>query len=120
MRAGLLYPQQRTTHKRCQPVDRAIEVLVAGTVDMTDRTEYRDFLDALYRRWGLIVGGRTEDAALLQAAGAPVPGRDLRENSARFLQRLEAQGLARSLADSVAVVGLQDESRASEEHPRWP
>lgn len=110
-RAGFLYPQQRTTQKRCQPCDRTLEVLVAGTVDMNQRNEYREFLDELHRRWGLIVGGRPEDAALLAEAGAAVPSRELRENSTRFLQRLEAQGLALRLADSVAVVGLQDERR---------
>jgi len=41
-----------------------------------------------------------------------VPSRELRENSARFLHRLEAQGLALRLADSVAVVGLQEEHDA--------
>lgn len=112
IRAGLLYPQQKNIHKRCQPVDRALEVLVAGTVDMTQRIEYRDFLDALYLRWGIVVGGRPEDAALLVDAGAPVPSRELRENGARFLHRLEAQGLALRLADSVAVIGLQEERDA--------
>lgn len=111
VRAGLLYPQQKTPHKRCQPVDRTVEVLVAGTVDMRDRVEYPDFLNTLYQRWGLLVGGRAEDGALLAEAGAAVPSRELRENSARFLKRLEAQGLARCYADSVAVVGLQDERR---------
>lgn len=108
MRSGLLYPQQKNIHKRCQPVDRTLEVLVAGAVNMTDRVEYRDFLDALYLRWGIVVGGRPEDAGLLAQAGASVPSRELRENSSRFLQRLEAQGLALRLADSVAVVGLQE------------
>lgn len=112
MRSGLLYPQQKNIHKRCQPVDRTLEVLVAGTVNMTERVEYRDFLDALYLRWGIVVGGRPEDTALLAESGAPVPSRELRENSARFLHRLEAQGLAVRLADSVAVVGLQEERDA--------
>jgi len=93
-------------------VDRTLEVLVAGTVDMTKRVEYRDFLDALYQRWGVVVGGRPEDAALLADAGASVPSRELRENSARFLHRLEAQGLALRLADSVAIVGLLEERDA--------
>jgi hypothetical protein len=112
IRSGLLYPQQKNIHKRCQPVDRTLEVLVAGTLDMTQRIEYRDFLDALHLRWGIVVGGRPQDAALLAEAGAPVPSRELRENSARFLHRLEAQGLALRLADSVAVVGLQEEQDA--------
>lgn len=108
LRAGLLYPQQKNLRKRCQPLDRTLEVLVAGAIDLSGRTEYRDFAEALYERWGLIVGARAEDSALLAAHGTPVPGRELRENSARFLARIEALGLARRLADSVAIVGAQE------------
>ena len=39
-----------------------------------------------------------------------VPTRELTTNSERFLTRLESIGLARRLADSVAVVGLLEDS----------
>ena len=45
-------------------------------------------------------------AAELAKVGVPVPPRALSENSDHFLSRLESLGLARRLADSVAVVGL--------------
>lgn len=112
LRAGLLYPQQKNLRKRCQPLDRTLEVLVAGAIDLGERVEYQDFAEALYERWGLVVGARPADAALLAAAGTPVPGRELRENSARFLARLEALGLARRLADTVAIVGAQEARHA--------
>lgn len=110
VKSGLLYPQQSNPNKRLVPADRALEVLVVSTFDSVGKQlEYRDFLDALYDRWRIIVGGRPEDGALLANAGAEVDSASLAENSERLLSRLEALGLARRLADSVAVVGVMEE-----------
>jgi hypothetical protein len=108
IRAGFLYPTQKNPNKRLNPADRTLEVLVASTVDTTQPpVEYRDFLEMLKERWAIVVGGRVEDAADLDSfMGVKVPARALRDNSERFLDRLESLGLARRLADSVAVVGL--------------
>lgn len=109
LRSGLLYPQQKNPNKRLVPMDRSLDVLVASTVDLSGRPmEYRDFLDRLHQRWGIIVGGRLEDARLLAEARMAVPSVDLIENSERFLTRLQGLGLARKMADSVAVVGLME------------
>jgi hypothetical protein len=109
VRCGLLYPQQKNPNKRLVPADRTLEVLTVSTFDATgQQLEYRDFLDALYNRWGIVAGGRPEDGALLAAAGAEVDSASLAQNSERFLSRLEALGLARRLADSVAVVGVME------------
>lgn len=107
IRAGFLYPNQKNPHKRLNPSDRTLEVLVASTVDVSlPPIEYRDFLEQLRSRWAIVVGGRMDDAAELARVGVQVPPRALGENSERFLTRLESLGLARRLADSVAVVGL--------------
>ena len=107
IRSGFLYPIQKNPHKRLNPADRTLEVLVASTIDVTaPPVEYRDFLDQLRQRWGIAVGGRVDDASELARVGVQVPPRALSENSDRFLTRLESLGLARRLADSVAVVGL--------------
>lgn len=109
VRSGLLYPQQSNPIKRLVPTDRTLEVLVASTFDVTRyQLEYRDFLDALFNRWQIIVGGRLEDAKLLSDAGTPVSTTELSDNSERLLARLQTLGLARKLADSVAVVGLME------------
>ena len=109
VRCGLLYPQQKNPNKRLVPADRTLEVLTVSTFDATGRQlEYRDFLDALYERWGIIAGGRPEDGALLAASGPEVDSANLALNSERFLSRLESLGLARRLADSVAVVGVME------------
>ena len=107
IRSGFLYPTQKNPNKRLNPADRTLEVLVASTIDVSAQPlEYRDFLELLRQKWAIVVGGRVEDAALLAHLGATVPVRLLSENSERFLSRLESLGLARRLADSVAVVGL--------------
>lgn len=107
IRSGFLYPIQKNPHKRLNPADRTLEVLVASTIDVTaPPVEYRDFLDQLRQRWGIAVGGRVDDASELARVGVQVPPRALSENSDRFLTRLESLGLARRLADSVAVVGV--------------
>jgi len=107
IRAGFLYPIQKNPHKRLNPADRTLEVLVASAIDVTaPPVEYRDFLEQLRQQWGIVVGGRVDDASELARVGIQVPPRALSENSERFLSRLESLGLARRLADSVAVVGL--------------
>ena len=109
VRCGLLYPQQKNPNKRLVPADRTLEVLTVSTFEATRRQlEYRDFLNALHSRWGIVVGGRPEDGALLAAAGPEVDSASLALNSERLLSRLESLGLARRLADSVAVVGMME------------
>jgi hypothetical protein len=111
IRCGFLYPQQKNPKKRLVPTDRTLEVIVASVIDVSAQPiEYRDFLDLLRQRWGIIVGGRVNDSELLSEIGALVRARELTENSERFLSRLESIGLARRLADSVAVVGLLEDS----------
>lgn len=113
IRTGFLYPVQKNPNKRLNPSDRTLEVLVMSTVDANSPpVEYRDFLDQLCQRWAIVVGGRPVDADLLVNGGANIPGRALRDNSERFLDRLESLGLARRLADSVAVVGLLEATHA--------
>jgi hypothetical protein len=115
IRCGLLYPQQKNPMKRLVPMDRTLEVLVAGTFELSGRPlEYRDFLDRLYERWRIVVGGRLEDAEILAAEGMQVAAGDLADNSERFLLRLQRLGLARKLADTVAVVGLMENAHAGE------
>lgn len=110
VRCGLLYPQQKNPNKRLVPADRTLEVLVLSTFDAVGRQlEYRDFLDALHERWHIVSGGRPEDGSLLAAAGSEVDSASLADNSERLLSRLEALGLARRLADSVAVVGVMED-----------
>jgi hypothetical protein len=113
IRSGFLYPVQKNPNKRLNPSDRTLEVLVMSAIDVkTPPVEYRDFLERMCDRWSIVVGGREGDAELLAGGGANVPSKALHDNSERFLDRLESLGLARRLADSVAVVGLMEAAHA--------
>jgi len=106
-RTGLLYPVEKNPRKRVVPTDRTLEVLVLTTFDATGRPlELSDFLDAMYTRWGMVCGGRTEDGVILESAGVSIGAHELADNGERFLSRLEAIGLAKRFADSVAMVGV--------------
>lgn len=115
LRSGLLYPQQKNFKKRVCPEDRVIEVLVAGTTDViNEMIEYQDFLERLWRRFGIVTGGLPEDEYRLTEAGVQrVSSKYLRENSEALLKRLEEQGLAKRMADSKALVGLMETSRGN-------
>lgn len=108
LKSGLLYPQQKNPKKRVCPEDRVVEVLVAGTVNVVDEfVEYQEFLERLWKRFGIITGGHPEDEFLLSQAGiSRVSSKYLRQNADAFLKRLEDQGFAKRMADGKALVGL--------------
>ena len=108
LRSGLLYPQQKNPKKRVCPEDRIIEVLVAGTINVVDEfVEYQEFLERLWKRFGIVTGGHPEDEFLLSQAGiSRVSSKYLRQNAEAFLKRLEDQGFAKRMADGKALVGL--------------
>jgi len=108
LRSGLLYPQQKNPRKRVCPEDRVIEVLVAGTINVVDEfVEFQEFLERLWKRFGIITGGHPEDEFLLSQSGiSRVSSKYLRQNAEAFLKRLEDQGFAKRMADGKALVGL--------------
>ena len=56
--------------------------------------------------------GKVGDSEILARDGMRVAAGNLADNSERFLLRLERLGLARKLADSVAVVGMMEHAHA--------
>ena len=106
-KSGLLYPQKNPKKRVC-PEDRVIEVLVAGTVNVVDEfVEYQEFLERLWKRFGIVTGGHPEDEFLLSQSGiSRVSSKYLRQNAEAFLKRLEDQGFAKRMADGKALVGL--------------
>ena len=70
---------------------------------------FRQFLDELHTRYGLITGGRTEDAEILMSYGVGhATVQDLRENAVGFRQELLQLGWARQFADGVLVVQVPE------------
>lgn len=84
---------------RYAPTDRLLKTLVVACVD--NRMEYKDFLDRLHGRYGLIVGHL--QAARAIAAGA-ADQKDFEENARRLEERLASLGLLKRLSDSCAYV----------------
>ena len=83
-----------------------LESVLASLVS-EDQMSFREFLDLLYERYGLLTGGRAEDAEILLAAGIDqVTVEDLRENAGSLRQQLVAMGWARAYADGVMTVHL--------------
>ncbi len=50
---------------------------------------------------------------MLADLGMVIPNAELLENSSRFLSKLRDLGLAKELADSVAVVGVMEDGNGS-------
>ncbi|EDM77788.1 hypothetical protein PPSIR1_38439 [Plesiocystis pacifica SIR-1] len=110
-KVGLFYPhfQGATRSKRVRPSVPVIDMLVRACVEHGDAVPLDEFLERLWRRFGLIVGGRRDetwdDAGVLANRGLPVDIPALLENTERLVDELTVMGLARRYADDVTFVG---------------
>jgi hypothetical protein len=110
-RIGLMYPHfaGRAREKRVRPSVAVLDMLVRACVPRGDAVPLTEFLERLWLRFGLIVGGRREgdwdDAAFLASRGLPVDTPALLENTERLVDELAVMGLARRYADDVAFIG---------------
>jgi len=70
---------------------------------------YQKFLNEMFVRYGLLVGGRPEDAGMLLEFGiGSATVQDLRGNSLAFRQQLLSLGWARQYADGVLMVQVPE------------
>jgi hypothetical protein len=103
VRVGFLKPTGGA--RKYFTLDGVLLEAVLGSVVSKQELPYREFLDTLYSRYGLLTGGRPEDADLLLEEGIDqVTVEDLRENSASLRHQLVAMGWARAYADGVMTV----------------
>jgi len=116
-RAGLLYPHQRKSQvTRIRPSASVWDVLVRACVSCTEQHITLDeFLERLWFRFGLVVGGRQRgkesDADLLARHGVELEQDILVTNTAELVRMLQGMGLARPYADNVTLIGdVQDAS----------
>ena len=85
-----------------------LEAVLASILPKGEIT-FRQFLDELYARYGLITGGRPEDSELLMSNGiGHATVQDLRANAGVFRQLLLSLGWARQFADGVLVVQVPE------------
>jgi hypothetical protein len=110
-KAGLLYPhfQGRAKEKRVRPSIPMLDVIVRCCVDHGGVIEFDEFLERLWRRFGLIVGGRRseewDDVQYLEQNSIAVSIDELGANTDAFIDELALMGLARRYPDGVTFVG---------------
>ena len=109
-KTGLLYPhfEGNARQKRVRPSVAILDLLVRTCVPTRTLIPLEEFLEQLWRTFGLVVGGRRGDdgdAELLKNNGLELDPSLLVENTSAFVELLAGMGLARRFADNVTFVG---------------
>jgi hypothetical protein len=97
-RIGLV-SRRGTTRLRYAPTDSLLKTLLLANVDV--RMELSEFLDRLYKRYGLVFGEREAEQVL---PAEDFDKKSFQANAQRLEQRLSSLGMLRRLSDSCAYV----------------
>lgn len=98
-RAIGLSSRRSSRRVRYAPTDRLLKTLVVACV--ARRTEFKDFLQTLYQRYGIVIGdGQARD--FIDKGNADQE--DFSDNARRLEERLASLGLLKRLSDSCAYV----------------
>jgi hypothetical protein len=82
-----------------------LEVLVKSCTSPTRPVPDQEFLDALWSTFGLLTGGRPDDALILRDASIEVGFEELNNNWDDMVTRLADIGLARRYPDNISYIG---------------
>lgn len=110
-KVGLAYPHKQgaARNKRIRPTVLVLDMLVRACVPEGDAVPIDVFLERIWQRFGLIVGGRRgedwDDSEALSRCGITLDHQDLVGNTEALIDELAAMGLARRYPDAVAFVG---------------
>ena len=110
-KAGIIYPHfaGRSKDKRIRPSVSILDVLVKCCTPPDGAIPFNAFLDCLWERFGIVVGGRMgddgSDHELLNERDIDIGQADLEENTKAFIDHLVEIGLARRYPDNIAYVG---------------
>jgi hypothetical protein len=105
VRVGFLRPTGGT--RKFFSLDGILLEAVLASCVSAEALTYKEFLDILYERYGILTGGRQQDADVLLGVGIDqVTVEDLRENSMSLRKQLVATGWASEYADGVMNVHL--------------
>ncbi len=109
VRLGLLRPAGNSAVRKYYTLEGVLLESVLASILPKGEMVFRQFLDELHTRYGLITGGRTEDTEILMSYGVGhATVQDLRENADGFRQELLSLGWARQFADGVLVVQVPE------------
>jgi hypothetical protein len=109
VRSGFVRPAGNRAVRKYYTLEGVLlEALLASVLPEGEMT-YLQFLDQCYERYGLLIGGRSDDSAELMAQGiGTATVQDLRLNSQNFRQQLLSLGWARRYADGVLMVQVPE------------
>jgi hypothetical protein len=112
VRCGFVRPAGNNAVRKYYTLEGTLLEAVLASVLPAGEMSYQRFLTAMYERYGLLIGGRPEDAEILMASGiGSATVQDLRRNSAAFRQQLLSLGWARQYADGVLLVQVPEGMR---------
>jgi len=94
-----LVSRRGTNKLRYAPTDSLLKALILANV--AQRTEYKEFLAQLFRRYGLVFGEREAEQVL---GKEEFDKKAFQANSHRLEQRLGSLGMLRRLSDACAYV----------------
>lgn len=107
LRSGLAQPRaSRVPSKHFEPQPDTLRVLVWSVMSNTERMlPLEDLLERLYLTWGMVFGGRTNDAKLLRDLGYAGldQDHDLTPNVVALTSLLTELGLATRLSDGLVM-----------------
>ncbi len=106
IRSGLMLPAgNRQPIKRFAVRQDMLEMLVRGAVAPGKSVTMDELLELFWQRYGIIIGGRSEDEArLLEANIYQADTQELQQNAQNFAMRLQDLNFAQLLADGVLEV----------------
>lgn len=107
-RSGLLWPPENLRPaKRFVVQQDLLEALIRASILPGETVGLPELQQRLWRRFGIVVGGRAEDQEILLKSGIyEADGSALQANRDRFATRLSSLSFARLLADGVLQVEL--------------
>jgi hypothetical protein len=105
VRVGFLRPAGNRAIRKYYTLEGVLMEAVLASLLPEGRIAFRELLNRLYDRYGLLTGGRPEDSRILLSAGiGQATVEDLRANANALRQQLVALGWGRQYADSVMYV----------------
>lgn len=109
VRVGFLRPAGNNAVRKYYTLEGVLLESVLASVLPVGEMTYQHFLNELYERYGLLVGGRPDDsAALMEHSIGTATVQDLRSNSQVFRHQLLSMGWARQYADGVLIVQVPE------------
>lgn len=114
-KVGVIYPhfQGNSRDKRIRPSVAVLDLLVRSCTPVEGPIPLPHFLDLVWQRFGIVVGGRTgggdtDDGELLLRNGIDLSPSELEANTQALVDQLVQIGLARRYPDNITYVGFRN------------